>query len=199
MVDSLVTSTSAITSNKTITKGHIDRFEFANELKYYFGDKVELFGNGVNNIADKWDALKNFKYHVVIENSSYKHYWTEKLADCFLAGTYPFYYGCKNIYDYFPDDSLTEIDIYDRRESFRIIEEGINENIFESSFSGLKKAKELVLNKYNLFPVIESLTHDQKFGKKKLITIKPQANTLSASVNLKKYAKKIFKKFNIEI
>ena len=33
------------------------RMEFIEKLKKHFGDKVDLFGRGIKEVADKWDAL----------------------------------------------------------------------------------------------------------------------------------------------
>jgi len=83
---------SVITSNKAFTKGHIERIEFVEKLKAYYGDRIDVFGHGFNSFDDKWDVLAPYKYHIVIENSSENYYWTEKISDCFLAETFPIYY-----------------------------------------------------------------------------------------------------------
>ena len=46
-----------------------------------------------------------------MENAVIPDYWTEKIADCFLAWTLPIYYGCPNLEDYFPEKSFIRIDI----------------------------------------------------------------------------------------
>ena len=40
-------------------------------------------------------------FHIAIENTSIKNYFTEKIIDCFQTRTVPIYYGCINIGDYF--------------------------------------------------------------------------------------------------
>ena len=100
-----------ITSNKTFTKGHRDRVRFVERVLKEYPDLVDVYGNGYKSISDKWDVLSRYKYSIVIENCSYPNYWTEKLADCFLAGSYPIYYGCTNINEYFSNDSMDTIDI----------------------------------------------------------------------------------------
>jgi len=40
-------------------------------------------------------------FHIAIENTSIKHYFSEKVLDCFHTKTVPIYYGCKNIEEFF--------------------------------------------------------------------------------------------------
>ena len=104
---------SVVSSNKAFTKGHVDRIRFVERLKQYYGDKIDVFGRGYNGFEDKYDVVAPYKYHIAIENSRAKYYWTEKLSDTYLCGSYPIYYGCTNVGDYFPGGSYSEIDIHD--------------------------------------------------------------------------------------
>jgi hypothetical protein len=145
---------SVITSNKAFTKGHQERINFVSKLKQHFGDQIDVFGRGFNDFNDKWDVLAPYKYHIALENSSSNYYWTEKLSDCFLAGTYPIYYGCKNIQDYFPSEAFTSIDIHDIERSIQKITEILNNDYSSIDLSSLEKCKELVLEDYNMFNLI---------------------------------------------
>jgi len=100
-----------IYSDKKLTEGHVKRHEFVASLKAHFGDELDIFGRGFRYVSDKWDAIADYKYHIVIENSRFPHYWTEKLADAFLGWSLPIYYGCPNITDYFDPNSFVSIDI----------------------------------------------------------------------------------------
>lgn len=143
---------SVVTSNKAFTQGHQERINFVEKLKQHYGDKLDVFGRGFNSFEDKWDVLAPYKYHIAIENSQSKYYWTEKLSDCYLTETFPIYYGCKNTEDYFPTDSFATIDIYDFEKSIETIDKLItSEQHFDESISTLKECKELVLEKYNIF------------------------------------------------
>lgn len=145
---------SVVSSAKIMTEGHRKRLEFARRLKTHFGDKIDLFGRGLDEIEDKWDALADYQYHVAIENSMVKDYWTEKISDAFLAGCHPIYHGCPNITDYFPADSLTPIDINDPGKAIADIEACIARKSYESSLPLIWEARRKVLNTYNLFPLI---------------------------------------------
>lgn len=142
---------SVITSNKAFTHGHLDRIKFVERLKEHFGDQIDIFGRGFRPFDDKWDVLRPYKYHVVIENSSQTYYWTEKIADCFLAETFPFYHGCTNLADYFSAASFQPIDIARPDEAVAAIDAAIAQKRYEQAVPALAASKLKVLNEYNMF------------------------------------------------
>ena len=165
---------SVITSNKAFTQGHIDRIHFVEKLKAHYGDNIDVFGRGFRDFDDKWEVLAQYKYHIVIENSSQRHYWTEKLSDCLLAETFPFYYGCTNLSDYIPTEAFEPIDIHRPNEAIAIIDREIAAGRQEHSTDILAHAKTLMLDKYNMFEYIATLcdTLDASLPKQK-VTIMP--------------------------
>jgi len=122
---------------------------------------LHLFGRGIAYFNDKWTVTAPYKYHVAIENGQFEDYWTEKLSDAFLADCYPFYIGCPNIFDYFPQASLTVLDISDFEGAAAAVEAGIASGLYESSATARRQAKDLVLNTYNLFPTLSNLIERQ--------------------------------------
>lgn len=148
---------STIASDKTITAGHRERLEFARRLKQRMGDRLYLFGRGIEGFNDKWTVTAPFKYHVAIESGRFRDYWTEKLGDAFLADCYPFYNGCTTIGDCFLAHALTVVDISDFERAVATVETGIASGLHESSKAARQQAKELVLNTYNLFPTLSQL------------------------------------------
>ncbi len=181
---------SIIISNKTFTKGHKKRYDFLSELQKELGDAVDIFGIGTNTVDDKWDAIAPYKYHIVIENSSYPDYWTEKLSDTFLGESYPIYYGCPNIYDYFDKDSLSVFDIDKPKEAIDKIRDILDSDSYEKSKEKLKESKELILEKYQLFPILvdyanKNISDSPKIQK----TLSPEKENF-----IKKIAKKLIKK-----
>lgn len=154
-------SLSMISSDKAFTAGHRQRVEFVERLTQRLNGNIDHVGKGTR-IPNKWDGLADYKYTVVIENSSFRDYWTEKIADAFLAGCHPFYFGCPNIADYFPVGSYTEIDIHNFDAALTVIQDAIAQGRFEAAAEARLQAKSLVLEKYNLFPVITSMTSVEK-------------------------------------
>lgn len=148
---------SVISSNKAFTQGHIQRLRFVQRLKEHYGDKLDIFGRGNNDFADKWDVLSQYKYHIVIENSSEPYYWTEKMSDCLLAETFPFYYGCTNISDYISRQAFLPIDINRPDEAIAIIDRAIAEDRYSQSKEALHEAKQKMLDEYNMFEYIARL------------------------------------------
>jgi hypothetical protein len=168
---------SAVVSSKTKTRDQKQRIKFVEQFKKRSSFDLDTFGTGRNLIDDKWNAVAPYKYHLVLENCAVPDYFTEKLSDSYLGGAYPFYYGCPNINRYFPENSYTQIDIYNIDESIEIIEKKIAENVYEQSIDAIMKARNLILWKYNFFALIsfiinqDSTTAGQPKGR---IIIHPQ-------------------------
>jgi Glycosyltransferase family 10 (fucosyltransferase) C-term len=148
---------SVMVSDKAITPAHRHRRRLVGELKEHFGERLTIFGRGVNDIADKAAALAPFKYHLALENSAHFHYWTEKLADSYLCWSYPLYWGCPNLADYFAAQSFGRVNIYDTRATIAVIEEAIVEERWAKALPALAEARRRVLLEYNLFALAARL------------------------------------------
>jgi hypothetical protein len=146
---------SCVSSNDYKRPGQIARVDFLSYIK----DKVKLdyWGKGFNEIQDKWDGLAPYQYSIAIENYSGPYYWTEKISDCFLSFTMPIYYGCTNIFDYFPKESIISIDILKPDEAVEIIQEAISSDLYLKNQEAIKYARNLVLEKYQIFPFISEI------------------------------------------
>lgn len=166
---------SVIVSNKIITSGHKKRIEFVRLIKEYYGNKLDIFGAGNNKLEDKWDGIAPYKYSIVIENSTFRNYWTEKLSDAYLGGSYPLYYGCPNIYDYFSNESLAVIDINNASHAIETINKVIEANTYEKSVDKIEISKKLILNKYNVFAIMTDYCNNQQMSDDKMpLTLFPE-------------------------
>ncbi len=145
-----------VTSNKSAFRGHRSRMRFLKVLQNQL--EFDLFGSGFQFIKDKWDGLAPYRYSLAIENFSNAYYWSEKLADCFLAWSMPIYYGCTRITEYFPAESMLIIDIHDPR-CVDQVREAVQSNAWENNLDAIAHARRLVLNKYQLFPFITQQIH----------------------------------------
>ena len=143
-----------ITSNKMFTRGHRDRVNFANKILKNHIDFIDIYGNGYNPIDDKLEVLSKYKYVLAIENGLCMDYWTEKLADSYLAGCHPIYYGCPNISDYFEQDSMTKVNIRDYNGTINTIKDIIERDVFSTSREAVLTARNQVLDEYNMFNLI---------------------------------------------
>lgn len=135
---------------------HSLRHEFTRRLKNEIPE-LEVFGHGHRFIQSKIEALDPFRYHLAIENHHAPHHWTEKLADTFLGGCLPFYFGCPNVFDYFPEESLIPLDIRDFGESLEIIQKTMRDKAYEERLPAIREARRLVLEEYALFPMLSHL------------------------------------------
>ena len=163
---------SVVTSDKKITSGHEKRIQFVIKLKKYLGDQIDVFGRGFNEVQDKWDAIAPYKFHIVIENSQFEDYWTEKLSDSFLGLSFPFYYGCPNLSTYFNTQSFVDIDINNFQESLSIIKNGIENIDYPDHLKLLMEAKNKILNDHNLFQIISKEIKNNNINSKDKIQLK---------------------------
>jgi hypothetical protein len=129
------------------------RFEFTARLEEALPELVR-YGRGVRPLADKAEVLDDYRYHVAIENDVAPHYFTEKLTDAFLGLSLPFYFGCPNAAQYFPDRSFIPIDIFDFAGSLETIRAALAEHAFEERAEDLEEARRRVLEEHNLFALL---------------------------------------------
>ena len=74
----------------------------------------------------------------------------------FYVGTIPIYYGCPNISEYFPEDSYYVVNI-NKEDCIEKIIEIINKPITQKNIDALAKARDLILNKYNIWNIIDNI------------------------------------------
>ena len=83
-----------------------DRNNFFHELSKY--KKVDSCGKIFNNLGyscpgndhlspEYLDFISKYKFMICFENTSLKHYLTEKLFNAYSNGTIPIYWGCPNV------------------------------------------------------------------------------------------------------
>jgi hypothetical protein len=144
-----------ITSAAGVLPGHRRRLAFLDRMRAS-GVEFNLFGRGFTPIDDKWDVLSTHRYGLAVENHSGPDYWTEKIADCYLAWTMPLYYGAANIDKYFPPESYVWIDIEDPSTPKRIAEI-IRGRLAERNRDAIAEARRRVLEEHQLFPRVSRL------------------------------------------
>jgi hypothetical protein len=115
-------------------------------------------GCGTSQGSNKWrtEILLRSSMSICIENSAQENYFTEKVIDCLLAWTMPLYWGCPNIGNFFPHGSYRLIDIQDPSSIKDIIQMPIQSFEIEA----MREARELILNKYNIWACIRNVIND---------------------------------------
>lgn len=123
---------SIIASWKKETEGQKLRHEIISR----FGNQIDVYGNGYKFVENKIEALKDYRYSIVVENERSNYWFTEKILDCFAVGTIPIYWGCLQPHSFFNCHGMIEFDTIDQLE-------GVN------GFSGIleKCSKEHYLTK----------------------------------------------------
>lgn len=87
---------SMLVSEKKLTDAHRLRHEAV------WLPNVESYGNGVGRyVESKAQALRDYRFAVIIENDVTDWWFTEKLIDALSQGTVPIYRGCPSIGDFF--------------------------------------------------------------------------------------------------
>jgi hypothetical protein len=165
---------SVVTSDKVAIKGHRKRLEFVRRLESRFGNEIDVFITPKTELEDKWDAIAPYRYHISIENTVCRDFWSEKLADSYLGLSYPLYHGCPNLEEYFSRKAFTRIDINDFESSARTIEDILHSDPYAERLGELQAAKDLVLDKYNLFALMEGQCKAIPGQKKEMVTIRPE-------------------------
>jgi len=176
---------SVVCSDLTIIPGHKKRFALVNKLIGHFKGRLDVYGSGFNYIEDKWEALAPYKYSVAIENSSIPGYFTEKLSECYLAHTYPIYYGAPDVNKYFHPDSFSLIDIDDYQKTINIIEKILIDDNYLENEKLLIEQKLLYLNSYQLFSALSKVIINNLDDSKKRVKL----NTIRAHRTYEKYYK----------
>ena len=188
---------SVICSNKSHTENHSLRLEFVKTLKNHFGEKLYWYGNGINTIEKKSDIIFKSRYHIAIENDSRHNLVSEKLYDSFLGLSFPIYYGARNINKLFDKDSLISIDINDVSNSIKSIEDAMQNNLYKKNFEYLLKAKNQVLNEFNIFNRLNTLVEENISEKpflSEVVTIHSSKYYWKKTASNKKKIKRIIKR-----
>ena len=137
---------SMIYSDKTFMEGHKLRHRVAqSRLKDAYN--IDLYGRGTTNpIKHKEEALVDYRYSIIIENSKTTNYFTEKLVDCLAVGTIPIYWGCTNVSEFFDPKSILTFDTFDELET---ILQAIGQKHYDSVLDSIKHNLDLCKN-YNI-------------------------------------------------
>lgn len=152
---------SAIDSGKGWRINGIERVSVIDQLHDSDID-IDIFGKttryksnkykGTLPNRDKTLGLKDYRFNVCIENGRTPYYFSEKICDPILCNTFPIYYGCTSIDKFFPKGSYFNIDI--TKDVVSQIREIISIPESELDYDALFEAKDLILNKYNLWNTI---------------------------------------------
>jgi hypothetical protein len=171
----------SITSSKNILPGHLERdsiLKFLEKSNKYFN--LELWGRGSSRpFLAKDQVLMSAPFHLAIENTIQKSYWTEKLADCFLCGTRPIYLGDPTILEQFPLKSIAAIPIsFSHKQILEYIADVVDNPQNYFCDIALREARSLILDKYNLLVRIPEICNQVSLNNKLAVDIPIQTSLL---------------------
>ncbi len=87
----------------------------------------------------------------------------------------PIYWGCPNVEEFFPKESLVVIDVDNFEESVNKITKLLKEDEFESYLPKVIQARDKILNEYNIFEIMKNICNS-KSTRRICITLKPHAH-----------------------
>lgn len=97
---------SMLYSHKTILEGHQLRHDIARMIKST-GKNIDVLGGGTGTrLSKKSDALNEYCFSIVVENSIDEFYITEKIFDCFATRTIPIYWGTNRVLQEFNPNAI---------------------------------------------------------------------------------------------
>jgi len=88
---------SIVVSGKKNVPDHYKRHELISRFK----DKIDVYGRGYVKIEPIDIGIKDYKFHIAMENEQRDFYFSEKIINPILCGTIPIYYGMPSIGKYF--------------------------------------------------------------------------------------------------
>jgi hypothetical protein len=130
---------SIIASPKKMTKGQsLRHWVIVNYRK-----NIDVYGREYNPINYKLTGLKDYRFHICIENCKEDYYFSEKLIDCFMTGTIPIYWGCPSIGEIFNTNGMI---MFDKWEDLKNILDGLNDELYISKLEAIKENFEIAKN-----------------------------------------------------
>ena len=149
-----------IVSNSVGGYGRERRKSLAKELN----GQIDIFGriqgcgagalgssenDGGNHTWGKEDVLSKYRYSVEVDVGPCRNYFSERIFDSLLMWCMPLVWGSTNVEEYLPKDSFSYIDIYGTGKDILEISKS---DVRERNLGAIREARQLLLNKYNLFP-----------------------------------------------
>lgn len=152
-------SLSGILSGKTLCEGHHLRNTFVAKFKESYSD-FHLYGrtphaNRTLQEDDKSSGILDYKYHLAFDNQdTIVDFFGTCMTDAVLLWSLPIFWGGGDVNKYFPEGACVKFDVRDEKEVNRIID-FIENDDYESHLDDLAEARDLILDNYNMWAVIE--------------------------------------------
>jgi hypothetical protein len=93
-------------------RGWLDKFSKRSAWIPYWKNYKNIISTYKGSCESKIETLSKYNFCLCLENSPMEGYITEKIFDCFYAGTIPLYLGAPDIADYINPDSYIDLRNY---------------------------------------------------------------------------------------
>jgi hypothetical protein len=143
---------SHVRGNLLKTHGHTYRFEYHDRSQKELNIPYRSWETaGIREIEEtcavaKCELFGDAQFGVVIENTSHRGYFTEKIIEMFLLKTIPVYWGCSNIGDFF---NMNGIITFDNVDDLIYKLNNLDENYYNSCLEAVNENYDLALNYIN--------------------------------------------------
>jgi len=156
---------SIITSGKKKVLGHLIRHDLIKK----FGSQIDVMGMGYNPISAISTGLKEYMFHIAMENESRNFYFTEKIINPIMTGTVPIYYGMPSIGKYFDVRGMI---LFNTVDEVGEILNGLSESKYKELLPYVKEnfkvaQKYILAEDYFLPIIINKLNHEHKLHRNK--------------------------------
>jgi len=111
-----------------------------NKLKFLTNLLSDKYPSFRGSVESKKSVLKNYKFSICYENAeNITGYITEKIFDCFLAGTIPVYRGASNIEEHIPNNCYIHSKDFESYEELIHYLKSMKKSEFESILDNISK------------------------------------------------------------
>ena len=127
---------SFITSSKTMCWGHQYRQDIYNLLPEAVRELKITKHRSPPWLPNKLGLLEPFQFHIVMENAMHNNFFSEKVNDAFATKTFPLYYGCPNLADFYNPDGFMK---WDSPRDLTDILKGLRPEFYESRRAAIEE------------------------------------------------------------
>lgn len=89
-------------------------------------------------VEEKEKKLREYKFALCLENSIFPGYITEKIFDCFFAGTIPIYLGAPDVANYIPKNTFIDINDFNNLSSLEKYLDSIDEILYDKYIKNIR-------------------------------------------------------------
>ena len=123
--------------------------------------KIDIYDN--DNEYNFDSNIISYKYYLINKNNSEYNYFNQKIWEPIINECLCFYWDKPYISDYIDSSSYVLLNLDNFEESYNIIKNAIENDLYSQRIDIIKKEKYKILNYYNFFPRIERLINKKLF------------------------------------